>query len=155
MCFIITLIKILTSSSTLLIGIVSFQENSCPIALTRRTTFKILEEPRIETADHSVMRRSSVNNRRIGNNFLPYWHYSPMRAFASIMDLLYIPLSLDCSFQFLILHFFMSDNTQFIHRFVGLPLLEYPEADYRICCIPSFPYPSYSHDLSISVCLTW
>ena len=32
--------------------------------------------------------------------------------------------------------------------------LEYPEADYRICCIPSFPYPSYPHDLSISVCLT-
>ena len=28
-----------------------------------------------------------------------------MRALASIMDLLYIPLSLDCSFQFLILHF--------------------------------------------------
>ena len=76
-----------------------------------------------------------------------------MRAFASIIDLFYIPLSTDCSFQFLILHFFLYST---IHNpsidFQVFLLLEYPDADYRICCIPSFPYPSYSHDLSISVC---
>ena len=33
--------------------------------------------------------------------YLLHWHYSPMRPFASIMDLLHIPLSLDCSFQLL------------------------------------------------------
>jgi hypothetical protein len=52
--------------------------------------------------------------------------YSPMWAFASLMDLIQSSLFFDLCYQFLILHFLISPYTQSHHLNLGLPLGRLP-----------------------------
>jgi hypothetical protein len=54
------------------------------------------------------------------------WHYSPMWAFASLMDLIQYSLFLDLCSQFLILHILVSPYTQSHHLDLGLPIGRLP-----------------------------
>jgi hypothetical protein len=54
------------------------------------------------------------------------WHYSPMWAFASLMELIQSSLFFDLYSQFLILHFLISPYTQSHHLDLGLPVGRLP-----------------------------